>query len=263
MPFDPSHLRRLRQARGLSQEQIARDLKLSRPTYLDIEKGKRALTVLEAQKLAAIFGMSLERFLAGHAPEESFSLPKEHRKKQGKDTQPEMRISIPQERMEKFREVLLYILRKVGAKPNVGETVLYKLLYFIDFDFYEKFEEQLMGLRYIKNHHGPSPTGFTQMVARMEEDQDLVAVKSRYFQYDQKKYMPRRDPDLSKINSQELQHIDAVLARLSDMNAHQIREYSHGDVPWKVHKMGDVLDYEYVFYREPPYSMRSYNNDPL
>ena len=34
-------------------------------------------------------------------------------------------------------------------------TVLYKLLYFIDFDYYEKFEEQLVGATYIKNHLDP------------------------------------------------------------------------------------------------------------
>jgi len=31
-------------------------------------------------------------------------------------------------------------------------TVLYKILYFIDFDYYEKYEEQLMGALYIKNN---------------------------------------------------------------------------------------------------------------
>ncbi|MFH0770106.1 MAG: helix-turn-helix domain-containing protein [Candidatus Peregrinibacteria bacterium] len=261
MTFDPHHLRRLRKKRNISQEEMAGEIGISRPTYLQIEKGERELTVTEAQKLAGIFGMSLEDFLGGK--ESQFALPTlpSHRKMvEGKT---DMRINVPQERMEKFREVLLYILQKIGAKPNVGETVIYKILYFIDFDFYEKFEEQLMGLKYIKNHHGPSPVGFTEMVARMEQDGDLMRVKSKYFQYDQKKYMPLRAPDLSKIDSRELQHIDVELSRLSDMNAAQIREFSHGDLPWIVHKTGEPLEYECAFYREQPYSMRSYADDPL
>lgn len=259
MPFDPHHLRRLRTKLGFSQEHIAKEIGLSRPTYLQTEKGERDLTVTEAQKLAGIFGMSLEDFLGGK--ELDIALPKLPAKQRATEEKSDMRINVPQERMDKFREILLYILQKVGAKPNVGETVLYKILYFIDFDFYEKFEEQLMGLKYIKNHHGPSPTGFTQMVAQMEKDGDLVQLKSKYFQYDQKKYLPRREPDLSKIDARELQHIDTELGRFSSMNAAQIREYSHGDIPWKVHKMGEQLEYEYAFYREPPYSMRIY--DPL
>ena len=261
MAFDPHHLRHLRTKRHISQEKLAKEISISRPTYLQIEKGERELTVTEAQKLAEVFGMSLEDFLGGKEPQ--FALPELPSRQKAVEEKTDMRINVPQERMDKFREILLYILQKVGAKPNVGETVIYKILYFIDFDFYEKFEEQLMGLKYIKNHHGPSPVGFTQMVIRMEKDGDLVRMESKYFQYDQKKYIPRRDPDLSKIDSRELQHIDAELARLSDMNAAQIREYSHEDMPWKVHKMGEPLDYEYVFYREAPYSVRSYGGDPL
>jgi len=48
---------------------------------------------------------------------------------------------IDDDEIEKFKEVLLYILGKVGSKPNIGQTVLYKLLYFIDFNYYEKYEE--------------------------------------------------------------------------------------------------------------------------
>ena len=43
----------------------------------------------------------------------------------------EMRVSVPIRNIPKFKEVFLYILNKVGAKPNVGKTVLFKLLYFI------------------------------------------------------------------------------------------------------------------------------------
>ncbi|MBU0458466.1 helix-turn-helix domain-containing protein [Patescibacteria group bacterium] len=261
MAFDPHHLRQIRKKRGISQEQLSVEIGISRPTYFQIEKGERELTITEAQKIADIFGMTLEDFLGGK--DAHVSLPDLPSQKKVKAEKSDMRINIPQEKMEKFREILLYILLKIGAKPNVGETVIYKILYFIDFDFYEKYEEQLMGLKYIKNHHGPSPVGFTKVVQQMEAEGDLVRVKSKYFQYDQKKYVPRREPDLSGVSSQELRHIDAELARLSDMNAAQIREFSHEDVPWKVHKMGELLDYEYVFYRESPYSMRSYDNDPL
>ena len=62
----------------------------------------------------------------------------------------EMRISEPQLNVQKFRQVLLYILNKIGEKPNVDETVICNLLYFIDFDYYEKYEEHLIGATYEK-----------------------------------------------------------------------------------------------------------------
>ena len=68
MAFDPHHLRLLRTQRNISQEKLAEEIGISRPTYLQIEKGERELTVTEAQKLSGIFGMTLEDFLGGKSP---------------------------------------------------------------------------------------------------------------------------------------------------------------------------------------------------
>lgn len=81
-----------------------------------------------------------------------------------------MRISIPANNAQKFREVLLYILNKIGAKSNVGESVIYNLLYFIDFDFYEKYEEQLIGATYKKNTFGPTPIEFAVLEDQIAPD---------------------------------------------------------------------------------------------
>jgi len=96
------------------------------------------------------------------------------------------------------------------------------------------------------------------MVAKGE----LVIVKNKYFDYDQKKYLAVRDPDLSKLlSAQELRHIDEVLARLSDKNANELSEYSHQDVPWIVAEDTKPIDYETVFYRTPKTSVRNYEEN--
>ena len=169
-----------------------------------------------------------------------------------------MRISVPQKNLQKFKEVLLYILNKVGAKENIGETVIYKLLYFIDFDFYEKYEEQLIGATYIKNKYGPTPVEFVKIVERMMADKEIEKVKSEYFNFPQTKYLPCRKPDLAKLMANEIEVIDDVLNRLSEMNGSQISAYSHSDVPWMTTADGDAIEYESVFYRMLPYSVRAY-----
>ncbi|GAI19407.1 unnamed protein product, partial [marine sediment metagenome] len=135
-------IKKLRKENGFSQEYLAKQLGISRPTFILIEKGKRELTVSELKKLAAILNTPLEEFLSNKKKGVKISIKLE--RKQRKATKREIRINVPQKKISKFKEVLLYVLEKVGAKPNVGETVLYKLLYFIDFDFYEKYEEQLI-----------------------------------------------------------------------------------------------------------------------
>jgi len=181
-----------------------------------------------------------------------------HKSKQEKTAKPKMRISVPQKNLQKFKEILLYILNKVGAKENIGETVIYKLLYFIDFDFYEKYEEQMIGATYIKNKYGPTPVEFVKIVEKMIEGKEIEKVKSEYFNFPQTKYLPHRKPDLTKLKANEIEVIDDVLNRLSEMNASQISAYSHNDVPWVTTTDGEAIEYESVFYRTLPYSVRAY-----
>lgn len=251
-------LKTLREQHGFAQEYVAEKLNISRPTYIQIEKGDRELTISEVTKLSSLFGLTLDDFLASTiSVNPDIILEKEKANAEESD----MRIVMPRANVKKFREVLLYVLNKVGAKPNIGETALYKLLYFIDFDFYEKFEEQLTGARYIKNHYGPTPVEFKKIIESMEGRQEIERVRSRYFQYEQKKYLPRRAPDLRVLSAQEIKHIDEVIARLSDKNANELSDYSHNDIPWKVHKSGEIISYESVFYRDSEHSVRNYDDE--
>ena len=160
--------------------------------------------------------------------------------------------------MKKFKEVLLYILGKVGSRPNIGQTALYKLLYFIDFDYYEKYEEQLIGATYIKNTFGPTPISFAKIVREMESEGTLVPVKSKYFELDQTKYVPVKEADVSILKGQELKHIDEEIERLAHLNGRQLSDLSHKDTPWFVAKDKGIIDYEHVFYRPEDTSVREY-----
>ncbi len=252
-------IKKLRLKNEFSQEYLANELDISRPTYIQIEKGEREITISEAKKLALIFSITLEDLLKDKNLEIKINFEKEKEIK--KTTGPEIRISVPQKNLKKFKEVLLYILEKIGAKPNIGETALYKILYFIDFDYYEKHEEQLIGATYIKNRYGPTPVEFKKIIDQMQNNKEVVKINNKYFQYEQKKYLPRREPDLSKLSAQEIIHIDEVLDRLSSKSAKELSEYSHGDIPWKTHNNGEKISYETVFYRDDKYSVREYDDE--
>ncbi|MBI5375079.1 MAG: DUF4065 domain-containing protein [Candidatus Schekmanbacteria bacterium] len=254
-------IQQLRKKRNLTQENLASLLGISRPTYIQIERGDRELTVSEAKKLADLFGITSGDFI--NEKESSVVVKIKKGKKQTKEDIKEIRISVPQEKADKFKQVLLYILRKVGGKPNVGMTVLYKLLYFIDFDYYEKYEEQLMGLVYLKNHHGPTPLLFERFIEDMMKRGEVEKIKSKFYQHMQVKYLinPEIEPDLSILNGQEMEHIDWELQRLSDLTATELSNLSHKDVPWISVENGKTLDYESVFYRTAETSVRDYGKD--
>lgn len=229
----------LRESHGMSQAYLASRLGMSRPTFIKIEKGERALTKPEEDRARELFGMVEE-----HAVVKS-----------------DMRINVPQKKLGKFKQVLLYVLEKTAGKPNIGMTALYKLLYFIDFDYYEKYDEQLMGLTYIKNHYGPTPREFVKVVEEMKNEGELEEVKSAYFAYEQRKFLPRKSADLASLSGQEKEMIDSVLARYGDKSATELTRLSHDDTPYMVAEEGKNLEYEHVFYRTDGFSVREY--EPL
>jgi Plasmid maintenance system antidote protein len=244
----------LRTKAGISQQRLAELLAISRPAISQIENGGRKVSADELDRLAKIFNISVNSLLNKERKPEVILKEKAVEKK----LRPSIRINVPQNNLEKFKEVLLYILNKVGSKPNIGETVIYKLLYFIDFDFYEKYEEQLIGATYVKNHYGPTPVEFEKIAGKMT-DKEIVRVKSSYFNFPQTKYLPLRKPDLTKLKASEIEVVDNVLDKLSNMNASQISDYSHNDVPWLTTEDGKIIEYESVFYRTAPYSVREYD----
>ena len=254
-------IQQLRKKNNLTQEFLASELNISRPTYVQIEQGERDLTITEAKKLAGIFGIVFEDFLQGKEGIKTIVKVK-GKKKQMQKKESEIRISVPQEKVDKFKQILLYILKKVRGRPNIGMTVLYKLLYFIDFDYYEKYEDQLMGLVYLKNHHGPTPLLFENLIGDMVKKGNVEIIKSKFYQYPQIKYLvnPEIEPDLSILNGQEQKHIDWELQRLSDLTASQLTDLSHKDVPWISAENGKPLHYESVFYRTSETSVREYDN---
>lgn len=247
----------IRKEKGLTQDEVARSIGMSRTALTQLELGNRGIDVLELKALSTTLGFSIDELFAVESVlrEEAAVYERISNKKK------EVRISIPKLQVEKFRNVLLYILERCAGKPNVGETVLYKLLYFSDFNYYELYEEQLTGAEYRKLPHGPVPLKMNVLLSEMMENGQLQRIKTEYHGLPQTRYLPLRKADLTSMKASEKVVIDAVIAQMSDWNAATISQYSHGDKPWKVTEPNSTIDYELVFYRQPPYSVRVYEDD--
>jgi len=247
----------LRKMKGLSQEELAKSVRISRPSLAQIELGNRSVDILELQKLSHVLGFSLDDFMSGDFSYSHKIFVKEEKK----EKKAEERISVPKLQVNKFKNVLLYILERCAGKPNVGETVLYKLLYFSDFNYYELYEEHLTGARYRKLPYGPVPQELDTIINQMIVKGQLQRVKTEYHGYPQARYMPLEKADLTELRASEKEVIDRVIEQMSDWSAAMISEYSHKDLPWDVTDEGKDISYELAFYRELPYSVRVYDED--
>lgn len=248
---------RLRKMKGLSQEDLSKNMGISRPSLAQIEIGNRGVSIIEIQKLSMILGFTLDDFISidflSNQEIDDQSEEKSFIKKE--------RISVPTMNLAKFKNVLLYILERCAGKPNVGETVLYKLLYFSDFNYYELYEEHLTGAKYRKLPYGPVPQNLNTIIQQMLETDKIKRVKTEYHGFPQTRYLPLTKADLTVLKASEKEVIDRVIEQMSDWSATAISNYSHKDMPWLASKEGEDINYELAFYREAPFSVRNYENE--
>lgn len=243
--------------KGLSQEDLAKSVNISRPSLAQIELGNRSVDVLELQRLSLVLGFSLDDFMS-----KNFNVSRDlEGKAESKTKKTDVRISVPTLQVNKFKNVLLYILERCAGKPNVGETVLYKLLYFSDFNYYELYEEHLTGAKYRKLPYGPVPQKLDIIIGEMIKSEKIKRIKTEYFNQMQTRFIPLAKADLTELKASEKEVIDKVIEQLSDWSASAISSYSHKDMPWLASKEGEEINYELAFYRDPPFSVRNYGDE--
>jgi len=231
-----------RDGKDLSQDDLAKVIGISRVAISDIERGNRSLNAQELAMIAKFFGVSAD-YLLNEPRVEKIN------KKTG------YLANNFEFDADKLRNVILYILEKCGGKPNLGETVLYKLLYFIDFDSFEVLGRPLSGLNYINRQFGPAPEQrqYSPLVEEMIKNSQLKIFQQEYFGLSQKRYVALKEHD-DVFSSKEIKIIDSVINRLSDMNAKQIEEYVHEDIPWKVTREKEIIPYQLAYDRTAPYA---------
>jgi len=245
----------LRQLKGLSQADLANEIELARSSLTQIELGNRKLNVLELQKISNVLSFSLDKFLA-----QQFNIREISSKTSSENIEEHhYRVSEPTLNVDKFSNVLLYILERCAGKPNVGETLTYKLLYFADFNYYELYEEHLTGAKYHKLPYGPVPKNIQSLINNMIENKRLKRIKTDYHNHKQTRYIPLKKANLQRLKASETEVLDHVIEQFSDWSATAISEYSHKDIPWLVSKDGEAIDYELALYREAPFSVRNYD----
>lgn len=247
-------IKKIRTQKNISQDQLAQALKIPRSSVSQIENGGRELSFVEFQKILALFEVSFEEFMAYNEPEKK-SPPRKN-----KAVNKKIKFD-----SEKFKQLLLYILQKCGSRPNVGETVLYKLLYFCDFDYFETFEKPLTGMKYKKMQFGPIPDQalFNPVISEMRQCGMVEKVTKPYVNDTiQTRYLNFTEADLSVFGSdidKMIKIADSVVERLSGMSARQIEDHSHRDYPWQVHEFDEEIDYATVFFRSGEFANRDYD----
>ena len=129
---------------------------------------------------------------------------------------------------------------------------IYKLLYFIDFENYSKDKTSVTGYDYYNWKYGPLP--YINDEDYHDSQKNLIDVgiqRGIWAKVDTKTVQIKdfRDP-INGFSATEQLSIDNILDRYSKLTGAELVALSHEDTPYLMTQLGELVDYDYVFWRE-------------
>ncbi len=247
----------IRKSKGYSQEELAKALEISRPSLAQIELGNRNIDIFEIQKMASILGFSIDELVNAN---ESILAEPEMMYASIKKTE-SIRNNIPSFNQTKFINTFLYLIEKTAGMPNICEKGVLGRLYLADYNYYELHETHLSSSKYIKRSNFPLPEGIETTIQQLIKNEYLVRVKTKFGKQISNRIIPLVQSDLTELRASEKQVIDQVLIQTSNWSLSNLELFIQDDMPIKICKENEIIDYELALYREAPYSVRNYESD--
>ncbi|MCL5010803.1 MAG: Panacea domain-containing protein [Patescibacteria group bacterium] len=139
---------------------------------------------------------------------------------------------------------------RCGAKKKLA-----KLLYFVDFDLYEKRRRPLTGDVYKAFPMGPFPSKLEEITNEMAKEK-LLSIDSieGYGGYNATEvYHCLRKPDTS-VFEEERRMLDHVATKYGHLNSKQLEDLSHYEAPYIGTELRKEIPYELAFYRGTDFS---------
>lgn len=216
-------IKTLRTERDLSQAQVAEKLDLSRQSYMALERGSRELTLLEAENLKELYGISMDEL---------------------------SNASIPQ--YNKYKQMVLAFLQ-VSASERDGKlpkTKLAKLLYLADFAWYYQNLESMSGMQYLRRAYGPVPDPYFRALAELEEEGKItIDRKGEALLVGLGEGVVREKLDC--LESDEKTLIKNITHKWKGKRTREIVNFTHEQLPYKLCAPDEVIPYELITQEDP------------
>lgn len=156
---------------------------------------------------------------------------------------------------KKYQNAVLYLCRKLKGEVR-GKKKLAKLLYFADFDLYEKIQKSITGDVYCARPMGPVPSALEEITAEMTKKKMLGVerVEEREGYNPTEVYKCLAEPDLSVFDDEEKKMLDRIVVKYGHLNGKQLEELSHAEAPYIGTELRKEIPYELAFYRGTDFS---------
>jgi len=224
-----NNIEKARSLRGYSQEQVARALGISRPTYVNIESGKKELTISQAKALSSMLCIGLEDILGTGGKDSIFF---------------DVIAST-----EKYKQVILNSI-KYGADSDekITKTKLAKLVYLADFMWYYRNSSPMSGMTYRKLPQGPVSDVYFRALDEMEDAGIVIREpKGNAFMYS----LVEKEVPVSRLSEHELNIIKVICQAWRGKPTSEIVDFTHRQLPWQICREGEAIPYSLITQEEP------------
>jgi len=155
----------------------------------------------------------------------------------------------------KQKEMILFISNEMRRNPNLGKTVLAKMMYFSETNYFLKTGKPIAGTIFIKEKYGPLPKNFYELLDVMKRSGLIQIVRIKRKGKGKGKrirevVIPLREPNIDIFSDSEIMTIEDVINRLRGFDADYMKKYSHQDVAWIWTSQGEEIDYRLTAYRK-------------
>jgi uncharacterized phage-associated protein len=153
---------------------------------------------------------------------------------------------------EKLEQVILFFLERINNN-TLGRTKLMKLLYYVDFDHYQKTGHSITNAKYRKLPHGPVPDKAEKVIDAMIKRKALKAVETSIGNFVQQRLLTNTASfDASRLQGDEMETLMMVARKWEHATAQEIAAATHREAPWGTTEDGKAIDYELANYRSLP-----------
>lgn len=151
---------------------------------------------------------------------------------------------------KKYRQAILGFLCECDGR-RVDRVTLLALLYFLDFDHFERYDAPVTGDTYLKLPHGPVPRHAEQVLAGMEREGLLVREPVRTSDEAGEHFTPSANAayDPAVFAPTEREVLARVRRRWREASRREIVEAARRQAPWIAVEEGGEIPYAYAYYR--------------
>lgn len=152
---------------------------------------------------------------------------------------------------DKYKNVILYLSKNVGQNGVWGKKKMYKLLYYLDFDFFEKYEKPVTGDIYHKLQMGTAPSYFDAIAFELQKEGKLEIGKGRTGAglNDAFIYKALEEPDLKVFTKEEKEMLDRIVRLYGNKSGSQLETLTHKEAPYLAVDEGEEMPLELAHYR--------------